>query len=376
MSVVVIVGTSKGGAILRSSPARNSWEFEGLSLPGWLVTAATRDSGGRYYLAVSSDVFGAAIMVSDDLQSWRQIENGPKYEASDVGNEEHNRIIRSSDFLGRYQGTNRHLDQIWKLHAAGDVVYAGVSEAGLFRSQDRGESWEPVLGFNDHPTRSTWMPGFGGLCLHTILTDRRDPDRIWCGVSSSGAFRSEDGGKSWTGANAGVSEGPDGGFCVHSMANDPNDADVIYRQDHRGVYRSRDSGDSWEVIENGLPVGPLSDSHECSFGFPIAVDPGSDSAYVIPLEGDSYRFPREGKLRVYRTRDHGDHWEPLSKGLPEGHTYTSILRGAMATDGMDPCGVYFGTSAGTVYATRDGGDTWTQLPCTLPRILSVEAFEV
>ena len=373
MGVVVIVGTAKGAALLRADDARERWEIDALLVKGWIVTAATRDAAGRTYVGVTSDVYGSAILVSDDLRDWRQLDSAPRYEASDRANQQHNRVIGATDPLGMYVGESRHVDQIWKLHAVGDVVYAGVSEAGLFRSDDRGKTWEPVRGLNDHPTRESWIPGFGGLCALTILTDARDPDRMWVGISAAGLFRTDDGGRTWVGANEGVSR--DEGWCVHCVAHDPEHADVLYRQDHRGMYRSRDGGDSWESIENGLPIAELSDGRRCVFGMPIAMDPASGSVFAVPLAGDNFRYPPDGKLRVYRTRDGGDHWEPLAEGLPDD-TWANVLRGAMATDDLDPAGVYFGTTAGGVYASRDAGDTWAALPCTLPKILCVEAFRV
>jgi hypothetical protein len=372
MGVVVFVGTAKGAALLRADASREKWSVEALLLKGWIVTAATRDPRGRTYVGVTSDVYGAAILVSDDLASWRQLENGPRYGPADLGNEAHNRIIGATDPTGRFAGSGRHLDQIWRLRAVGDAVYAGVSEAGLFRSDDRGKSWVPVRGLNDHPSRASWVPGFGGLCAHSLLVDRRSPSRLWVGISAAGVFRSDDGGETWVGKNDGVSKGE--AFCVHSIAHDPEEAHVIYRQDHRGMYRTRDGGESWKAIENGLPLAQLSDGHRCAFGFPIALDPSSHSVYAVPLEGDNFRYPHGGRLRVYRTRDGGERWEPLSKGLPE-QSYTSVLRGALALDGLDPCGVYFGTTAGTLFASWDGGDSWTQLPGTVPKVLCVEAFE-
>ncbi len=373
MGVVVIVGTNKGAALLRADASRERWAVDALRFKGWIVTAAARDPGGRYYVGVASDVYGAAILVSDDFASWHQLERAPRYEPTDVGNEMHNRVIGATDHLGRIDASKRYVDQIWCLQAVGDAIYAGVSEAGLFRTDDRGKSWQPIRGLNEHPTRSDWNPGFGGLCAHVILSDSRDPARLWVGISAAGVFRSDDGGQTWVGKNDGVTVSE--GFCVHGLAHDREHPEVIYRQDHRGMYRSRDGGDSWQLIENGLPLGQLAEGHRCAFGFPIVMDPKSDSVYAVPLEGDNFRFPPGGKLRVYRTRDGGEHWEPLSRGLPED-CYASVLRGAMAVDALDPCGVYVGTTAGSLYASRDGGDAWTQVPCTLPRILCVEAFEV
>ncbi len=373
MGVVVIVGTAKGAALLRSDDKRESWEIDALEFKGWIVTAATRDSGGRYYVGVTSDVYGTAILASDDGSSWQQLESAPRYEPTDAGNEGHNRIIGAMDPMGHFMGSNRHVDQIWRLHAVGGVVYAAVSEAGLFRSDDRGKGWEPVRGLNEHPTRPSWGAGFGGLCAHSILVDERNPERLWVGISAAGVFRSDDGGETWAEKNDGVVESE--GFCVHSLAHDPRAADLIYRQDHRGMYRSRDAGDSWQRIENGLPIGELSDGLNCVFGFAVELDPTSNSVYALPLEGDNFRFPPEGKLAVYRSQDGGDTWKARSSGLPDG-CFASVLRGAMAVDPFDPCGVYFGTTAGTVFTSRDRGDSWSQIPRTLPKVLCVEAFAV
>jgi photosystem II stability/assembly factor-like uncharacterized protein len=328
-------------------------------------------------------VFGSAILASDDLAHWRQLESAPRYAPGERGNADHNRTItfNNVDFnaavtadnpLGLY--AHRHVDQVWKLHCAGDALYAGVSEAGLFRSDDRGKSWQPVSGLNDHPSRASWIPGFGGLCLHAILTDARDPQRMWVGISAVGVFRSDDGGRSWELENQGIPRGE--GYCVHGLAHDPRDADRIYRQDHRGMYRSLDGGDSWQRIENGLPVGQLSEGLQCAFGFPVEVDPATGWAYAFPLAGDDFRYAPGGRLRVYRTRDGGERWEPLERGLPAEPRYTSVLRGAMSVDRLDPCGVYVGTTSGHVFASADRGESWSELGCTLPKIRCVEAFRV
>jgi photosystem II stability/assembly factor-like uncharacterized protein len=369
MSVALIVGTKKGAAVFESDKSRRSWSQQ-FSLKGWSVTASARDSGGRYFAAIASDVYGAAIMASDDLKEWRQLEAAPRYKPGDKGNIEHNRIAGAADFTGRYKDGGRFVDQIWTLHFAHGALYAGVSEAGLFVSRDRGESWQGIEGFNEHPSRANWVPGFGGLGAHTILSDARNPDRMWVGVSAAGFFRTDDGGRTWQPKNDGVPG--DTGQCVHHVAHDPANADVLFRQEHRGVYRSDDAGDTWRVIENGLPVSELSDGHRCSFGFPIVLDRNSGNAFVAPLDGDNFRMPRNGQLAVYRTAD-GDRWSPQTKGLP-ANSFTAVLRGAMAADQLSPGGVYFGTSSGSVFATCDLGDSWREISSGLPRIQSIEVF--
>lgn len=324
----------------------NKWTIEGPLFKGWSVTAAARAGDGRYLAGTNSDVYGPAIHTSPDLRTWTQIENGPTYE----------------------KGGDRKLEQIWTIKPIGDRVYAGVAEAGLFRANGDLEAWQPVTGLNDHPTRSGWMPGAGGLCAHVVL---HDGDTLWCGISAVGVFRSDDGGETWTPKNAGVKqvlpdeEHEEIGFCVHGLAADPDDPQRIYRQDHLGVYRTTDGAETWERIEKGLPAG---------FGFPVGVD-RFGNAYVIPLESDEFRMPVDGKLRVYRSTNGGDSWEPLANGLPQENVHTSVLRAALAVDGSDPAGIFFGTTGGAVYASFDGGSSWEALPCALPRIQCVEVFE-
>ena len=381
MGIVLLVGTRKGAVVLRSTGDRQSWQTGPLTLRGWKVTAFTRDGGGRYYAAVAHDVYGSAVLVNDELgaeghdgvEGWRQLDNAPRYEKGELGNASHLRIVGSEDPMGQYADGGRYVDQIWKLHATRDAIYAGVSEAGLFRSDDRGKSWNPVRGLNDHESRPSWGAGFGGLCLHSVLVDEQNPDRLWVGISSVGVFRSDDGGQSFHKKDEGVKHTPEG-WCVHSLAHDPNNADVIYRQDHRGMYRSSDAGDSWQVIESGMPISRLSDDEQCVFGFATVVDPTSNSVYALPLESDGFRFPHGGKLCVYRSQDGGDSWQGLSHGLPSG-CYANVLRGSMSLDAQDPCGVYFGTTSGSVYASADRGDCWDRLTADLPKILCVEAFD-
>ncbi len=256
--------------------------------------------------------------------------------------------------------------------AEGDgVFYAGVDEAGLFVSRDGGVRWQPVPGLNDHETRSAWCPGAGGLCAHSVLFDSQNPQRVWCGISAVGVFRSDDGGETWQAKNVGVpviledEKHKEIGFCVHGLAQDPENADRIYRQDHQGMYRSSNGGDSWEKNEAGLVSG---------FGFPIAIDRPTRTLFAVPLESDECRLPVDGKFRVYRSRDEGDSWEPLSNGLPQKLAYMGVLRRALTTDHLDPGGVYVGTTSGTVHVSHDLGDSWQALPCTLPRILNVSVF--
>lgn len=372
MSTTVLVGTQKGAMVLRSDDGRANWTRSALLMKGWLVTSFVRDASGRTFAGVTHDVWGATVMASDDLENWTQCEGAPRYPADAKGNHGHNRIIGAMDPMEQFSAGGRHVDQIWKLYASGEILYAGVSEAGIFRSDDHGKSWHPLRGIDQHPDRDAFVPGFGGLCAHSILVDEHDPNRIWVGISSAGLFRSDDGGETFVSKNQGVDSSGEG-YCVHSVAHNPRNADVIYRQDHRGVYRTDDGGDSWLLVEDGLPESVLSDEHHCSFGFAIDVDTRSDSVFIVPLEGDSFRFPHGGRLAVYRTQDRGASWQSFDAGLPSD-CYTNVLRGAMATDGADPGGLYFGTTGGSVFGSANGGENWQTLVSDLPKVLAVEAF--
>jgi photosystem II stability/assembly factor-like uncharacterized protein len=350
MGVLVIVGTEKGGFFCRSDQDRQRWEIEGPFFKGWRVTASGRTPSGRYLLATTSQVYGAALHVSTDLKTWRQIDKAPAYP----------------------EGGDRKLNQIWTLRCASNRLYAGVDEAGLFSSDDDGESWRPLSGLNDHPSRRSWFPGAGGLCAHAVLIHPKRPDQIWCGISAVGAWRSDDGGQTWQPKNEGVRcMSPDKefqgiGYCVHGLAQDPDDPDTLYRQDHSGMYRTRDGGESWVRNEQGLPSW---------FGFPIAIDARGHNVYAFPMESDEYRLPVGGRCRIFRSRNKGDSWEPLEKGLPREPYYASVLRGALSVDALEPTGVYAGSTSGDVFASADGGNSWQTLSCRLPRILSVAAYE-
>ena len=249
-------------------------------------------------------------------------------------------------------------------------MYAGVEDAGLFRSDDGGRNWQELSALRSHDTGPSWQPGAGGMCLHTILLDPSAPGRMFAAISAAGAFRSDDAGQSWRPINRGLqSEGipdPDAevGHCVHRLAMHPDRPHVLFMQKHWDVMRSDDGGESWHEVSGNLPT---------DFGFPIDVHAHEpDTVYVVPITSDAEHYPPEGKLRVYRSRTGGGDWEPLTRGLPQEHCYVNVLRDAMAVDALDSCGVYFGTTGGQVYMSPDSGDSWAPIVRDLPAVLSVE----
>ena len=278
------------------------------------------------------------------------------------------------------EDTGLELKQIWQIAAARngdpDRLFCGVEPAALFQSRDAGASWELVRGLHEHPHRERWQPGGGGLCLHTVVTDPGDPDRIWVAISTGGVYRSDDGGASWQPRNQGIraeflpeeDRYPEFGQCVHKIVSHPSRPERLFLQNHWGLYRSEDRGDTWHDIANGVPS---------DFGFAMAAHPHhADTVYVVPLESDVFRCTPEAKLRVYRSRDAGESWEALGEGLPQEEAFETVLRDGMDTDTCPEAGVYFGTRSGKVFASRDGGDSWSQLADGLPPVLCVRAAVV
>ncbi|MGH7683696.1 MAG: exo-alpha-sialidase, partial [Vulcanimicrobiaceae bacterium] len=274
-----------------------------------------------------------------------------------------------------YDGTPKpwEFKRVWHLEPSSndpDTVYAGAEDAALFQSTDGGKSWKELSGLREHTTGSSWQPGAGGLCLHTIIADPKNPQRIFIAISAAGAFRTDDGGKTWKPINRGLRSqyipDPDAeiGHCVHHIAMHPAQPKVLYMQKHWDVMRSDDAGDTWHEVSGNLPT---------DFGFVIDVHAHEPKTiYVVPIKSDSEHFPPDGKLRVYRSRTAGDEWEELGKGLPKRDCYVNVLRDAMSVDTLDDCGVYFGTTGGQVYASADGGDSWDAIVRDLPAVLSVE----
>ena len=363
--VRVLVGTHKGAFILTSDGKRQKWDISGPHFAGWDVYHMHGSSVNpdRLYASQTSGWFGQIIQRSDDGgQTWGPVGNQFRYEG-DPG------------MHLFYDGSQRpwEFKRIWRLEPSPtepDTVYAGAEDAALFRSTDGGQTWTELPGLRDVKGH-LWQPGAGGMCLHTILLDPANPERIFVAISAAGAFRSEDGGRSWLPINQGLYSGgelPDPsaevGHCVHNITMHPSRPNVLFMQKHWDVLRSDDSGSSWHEVSGNLPS---------DFGFPIAVHAHEpETIYVVPIKSDSEHYPPEGKLRVYRSRTGGNDWEPLTKGLPQNDCYVNILRSALAVDTLDQCGVYFGTTGGQVYASADSGDSWSAIASNLPAVLSVE----
>lgn len=353
--LLLVIGTTKGIWTAASDSKRNLFEISGPHLPGSQIYSVAFDSrNGRILAGMSSLHWGSVVSHSDDLgKTWVEPEEGN---------------------VKFPEGSDWSLKRVWQLQPAGadqpGVVYAGVEPASLFRSEDSGVSFDLMKGLYDHPHRPQWTPGNGGLCLHSILIHPDDPDRMFIAISTGGVYRSENRGDSWTVSNSGVraqflpNKYPEFGQCVHKIAMHPSRPDTLFLQNHWGLYRSDDGAKSWIDIANGVPS---------DFGFPVVVHPHDpETAYIVPLESDGYRCTPEGKCRVYRTKNSGKSWEALTEGLPQTDAHVTVLRDGMAADTCEPAGIYFGTRTGEVYASNNEGDSWQLIAQHLPPVMSVK----
>lgn len=362
--VRVLAGTRKGAFVLTSDAGRKKWDVSGPFFGGWEIyhLKGSPVDPNRIYASQSSSWFGQLIQRSNDGgKTWEPVGNKFTYEGT----------------LGTHQwydGTPHpwEFKRVWHLEPSltdPDTVYAGVEDAGLFRSTDGGMTWHELPALRAQQG-SAWMPGAGGMGLHTIILDPTNHDRMFIAISAAGAFRTDDAGLNWKPINKGLYSKyiPDPtaevGHCVHRIAMHPARPNVLFMQKHWDVMRSDDAGDSWQKISGNLPT---------DFGFPIDIHAHEpNTVYVVPMKSDSERFPPDGKLRVYRSRVGGNDWEPLGNGLPQEHCYVGVLRDAMAVDTLDSCGIYFGTTGGQVYVSPDGGDHWSAIVRDLPPVVAVE----
>ncbi len=381
--VRVLVGTRKGAFALTSDGKRKRWKVSGPHFAGWEIyhVKGSPVDPNRLFASQTSAWFGQIIQRSDDGgKTWFQPgtpAGEPTTTPDGMPQGESNKFVYDG-IPGSHQwydGTQHpwEFKRVWHLEPSltdPDTVYAGVEDAALFRTTDGGKSWHELSGLRKHDTGPKWQPGAGGMCLHTILLDPSNPQRMYIAISAAGAFRTDDGGKTWRPINRGLHSQyiPDPnaevGHCVHRIAMHPSRSSTLFMQKHWDVMRTDDAGESWREVSGNLPT---------DFGFPIDVHAHEpETIYVVPIKSDSEHFPPDGKLRVFRSRAGGNEWETLTKGLPQRNCYVNVLRDAMSVDSLDPCGIYFGTTGGQVYASADAGDSWAPIVRDLPAVLSVE----
>ena len=360
--VLVLVGTMKGGFVFCSDTKRKGWKIGGPYSVGSPVYAMAYDGReGRHRLWWSQQSFrwGCSLVSSDDYGKT---------------------VTEPEAYSVKFpEAAGLTLKNIWQIHVpAGEedknTLYCGVEPSALFVSGDAGKTWSPVNGLLEHPHRAKWTPGGGGQCLHTIVPHPADRKRMIIAMSTGGVYRTDDGGKTWQARNQGIraeflpEKYPEFGQCVHKVVRDAASPNRLYLQNHWGLYRSDDDGDTWKDIAKGVP----SDFGFCMVGHPH--DP--ETAYIVPIESDEYRCTPEGKLRVYRTSNGGNSWEPLARGLPQKNALETVLRDSLAADSLDPAGIYFGTRSGKLYGSADEGKSWQLIMEGLPAVVCVKAAVV
>lgn len=356
--LVLLIGTVKGVFFYHTDERRTEWRLTGPHLGGWEVFSVCGDTrNGRILVGTDQFMVGPTIRTTTDFgATWEKVERDPR--------------------MADGAATKAEVKHIWQIvpghPSQPGTWYAGVDDAALFVSRDDGRTWDELTGLTRHPTRARWVPGFGGLCLHSIVVDAENPHRLWVAISAVGVFRSDDGGESWKLCNHGLPNvAPDFikdeqmGRCVHKLVADPTRPGVLHMQFHGGVYSSEDAGDSWKKISAGLP-------HD--FGFPLAAT--ARDLFVVPLLADTNRIVPDGALKVWRSRDRGKTWRAMTDGLPQKEHFVGVLRDAMCADALSPSGVYVGTTVGELFYSRDDGENWEKLPAQLPRITNLKTWLV
>ena len=373
--VNVLVGTRKGGFIFSSDRDRQQWAVSDVLFKGWNMMHMVMDARNqRLHAALDHFVFGATTHYSDDMgKTWKQCPAPPKFTRPSVSGRPGG--TPEEAYSGRpIPESPEQVLKVWNIEPGRsdepDVLYAGVQPAALFKSTDNGESWFLNEGLYDHPQRGKWNPGAGGLCLHSIVLDPRDHNRMYVAVSAAGVYRTDDGGQSWQPRNKNVLADfeaktfPEFGQCVHKLALHPSQPDVLFQQNHCGVYRSDNRGDDWiDLGEDKLPS---------RFGFPIVIHPHEpETIYVMLEESDQFRMSVEGQAAVWRSKNSGESWQRITAGLP-AKAHVVVLREAMVADNLSPAGLYAGTDTGQLFYSRDDGDNWEILADFLPPIQSLE----
>ena len=364
--VRLLVGTKKGAFILTSDGKRERWDVFGPHFAGFELyhMKGSPADPNRIYASQWTGWHGQIVQRSNDGgKTWEVISNKFLYDG----------VPGTHQW---YDGTPHpwEFKRVWHFEPSlddPDTVYAGIEDAALFKTTDGGKNWIELSGLRKHGSGPRWQPGAGGMCLHTIILDPSNPQRIYIAISAAGAFRSDDGGQTWTPINKGLRSEfmPDPtaevGHCVHHVAMHPKKPSTLFMQKHWDVMRSDNAGEQWTEVSGNLPT---------DFGFVIDVHAHEpETIYVVPIKSDSEHYPLDGALKVYRSKTGGNEWEPLTKGLPQENCFVNVLRDAMSVDQLDKCGIYFGTTGGQVYGSSDAGNSWKAIAHDLPGVLSVEA---
>ena len=363
----LLIGTTKGAFL---------WKDDRLSGPhcaGWPINHLASDpETGRVWAAGGNDFLGAGV--------WRSEDQGTSWTLTRLSKGSIDGWAADATEMAAQMGWrpdsptfDGEVEAIWSLSFAHGRLWAGGKPGKLFVSDDGGDSWAAVTGLNDHPSRENWHPGGAGLVLHTLVPHPSDPGKLWAGISAAGVFATEDGGTTWERRNRlsntacehhdhpAAPSGGETGHCVHNIALARDE--TLYQQNHHGVWRSRDGGRHWDDITAGLPS---------TFGFPISVHPNDpNTIWTLPLNGDSQgRYPPDSAAAVWKSSDGGESWAAKRKGLPQESCFFTVLRQAMSVSATAE--LCFGTNTGSIFISRDTGESWDEALRHLPTVLAVE----
>ncbi len=376
-SVALLVATKKGAFILTSDSKRKTWQTKGPIFLGNIIHHVVLDprDGKTLLMAAKTGHLGPTVYRSTNQgKTWKEAAKPPAFPKAAEGEK------------GR---TVDHVFWLTPGHASeAKVWYAGTSPQALFRSEDGGDTWSAVSGFNDHPMLMTWTGGDqsgtpDGPKLHSVIVDPRDANHLYVGMSGGGVFESSDKGATWNPLNAGSRADffpdplPEYGQDPHCVRLHPLAPDILYQQNHCGIYRldrtAAGAENLWVRIGEKMPksVGDI--------GFPMVLHPRDPkTAWVFPMDGTQV-WPRTspgGKPAAYVTRNSGKSWQRQDNGLPKEQAWLTVFRQAMTADARDPVGVYFGTTCGEIWASTNEGEKWTCIARHLPHVYAVEAVEL
>jgi hypothetical protein len=366
----LLIATRKGAFLLKSDGTRRRWKLTGPIMLGHIVHHLVADPRNprTLMMAARTGHLGPTVFRSTDAgRSWQEASRPPAFRKAGEGAKQH--VVDHSFWL-----TPGHASEplVW---------YAGTAPQGLFRSEDGGDSWEPVAGLNDHPEYTKWMGWMevgtpDGPKLHSVLVDPRDRRHLYVAMSSGGVHESLDRGATWKPLVQGleVVEQLDPSHLEyhdpHCVRYSPANPDRLYQQNHCGIYRLDRPGETWVRIGKAMPksVGDI--------GFPMVVHPRDvDTLWVFPMDGSGV-WPRTspgGRPAAYRSRNGGRSWQRQDRGLPRRAAWWTVKRQAMCADACDKVGLYLGTTSGEVWASRDEGGSWSCIARHLPEIYAVES---
>ena len=361
------IATRKG--LFRYENISGHWQITQRAFPAENVTMMLHDPrDGSVYVALNHGHFGGKMHRSrDEGQTWQEIAV-PKYPPLPEGRKPDINAMNGKEIPW-------NLQYIGGLEPGGNdrpgVLWCGTIPGGLFKSTDHGDSWQINQPLWNDPARPKWFGGgMDQAGIHSICVDPRNSDHVSVGVSCGGVWSTRDGGNTWTICGKGLRNDylpPEQAFepdsqDVHRLVQCPAAPDTFWVQHHNGIFTSDDRGGSWREITTAKPS---------AFGFAVVVHPRDPRiAWFVPAVKDEQRIPADGKVVVTRTRDGGQSFDILARGLPQQDAYDIAFRHALDIDDTGNV-LSFGSTTGNLWISENGGEDWKNLSTNLPPIYTV-----